>query len=504
MQVEGLTDQEKSRYEKLKKIEELGINPYPHKFDVKNTAEGLQEKYKDLPSGEETKDVAHVAGRIRANRNSGMFIDLVDGSGKIQVFSHEDHLDEMSKKLLPLLDIGDVVGIKGTVRRTKRNELSIAAEKITILSKALKPLPEKFHGLKDVEQRFRERSVDFIMNEESRSKILMKSRMTAFIRSHLTKQGFLEMETPMLHPILGGANARPFVTHHNALDMDLYLRIAPELYLKKLLIGGFEKIFELNRDFRNEGISVKHNPEFTKLEIYWAYADYRDMMRLLEEMLRAMVKELTGNAILKFRDYEIDFESPFKVVKVVDIIKEKTGLDFNGIKSDEDARKALKTIGLEAEKTWGWGKCVEVAFEEKVEASIINPTYVIDFPKEVSPLTKEHREDERLTERADLYCNGWELGPIYSELSDPRDQRSRFEAQMAAREQGDEEAQMMDESFLSAMEQGMPPAGGLGLGTDRMAILLTNAESIREVIAFPTLRPIDENKPKDKDLKKGK
>lgn len=490
MQQVEMTDQERSRLEKLHKIEEMGINAYPHDFDGTIETKDLQEKYKDLPAGEETKDQVKVAGRIRANRNSGMFIDLYDMSGKIQVYSVADHLDEDSQKLLPLLDIGDWLGVEGLVRRTKRNELSVAAEKLTILSKALRPLPEKFHGLKDVESRFRDRSVDFIVNEEAREKIIVKSRMMTAIRRYLEKEGFLEIETPMLHPILGGANARPFTTHHNTLDMDLYLRIAPELYLKRLIVGGFEKVFELGRNFRNEGVSVRHNPEFTNIEIYMAKGDYIDMADFEERLIKNVVKELTGKTKLPFKDKELDFESPFRRIRLLDLIKEKTGLDFyEKILTAEDARKAAQSLGLEVKPDTSWGHCIELIFEERLESDLFQPTYIMDFPKETSPLTKEHRDDPRLVERIDLYMNGWEIGPMYTEITDPRDQRARFEAQVEAREQGDEEAQMMDEDFLKALEQGMPPVTGTGIGTDRLAILLTDSDSIREVIAFPTLRP---------------
>lgn len=497
MQYEGMSDQEKSRYEKLEKLEKIGINAYPHKFGVKDSAKSLQERYASLPAGEETKDETVVAGRIRANRNSGMFIDLHDETGKVQIFSAETVLDERSKQILPLLDIGDWIGVKGTVRRTKRNELSVAAEKITVLSKALRPLPEKFHGLKDVENRFRDRSADFIMNEEARAKIVTKSKMNAFIRRYLENEGFLEIETPMLQPIMGGANARPFTTHHNTLGLDLYLRIAPELYLKRLIVGGFEKVFELGRNFRNEGISVRHNPEFTNIEIYWAKADYNDLMDFEEKLIKETVKAVTGKTKIVFKEKEMDFESPFRRIKVIDLIKEKTGLDFNKIKTDEEARKAAATLGIETKKDASWGKCIELVFEERVEQSLFQPTYVMDFPKETSPLTKTHRDDPRLVERADLYMNGWEIGPMYTEITDPRDQRQRFEVQMKEREKGDEEAQMMDEDFLRSLELGMPPVTGTGIGTDRLAILLTDADSIREVIAFPTLRPVDDNKPKE-------
>lgn len=477
-----------SRLNKLQELEKKGINPYPHNYKVTAFAKELMEKYESLPNDTLTEDVVKIAGRIKANRNSGMFLDVYDKTGKIQVYCHEPFLSKSAEEILPLLDIGDIVGVQGVVRRTKRGELSVAANEIIILSKALRPLPEKFHGLTDVELRYRQRYVDFIMNEESRNVIKIRAKIIKFIRNFFNNKEFMEVETPMLHPISGGANAKPFITHHNALDMDLYLRIAPELYLKKLVVGGFDRVFEINRNFRNEGISVKHNPEFTALEAYMAYADYNDIMELEEELLEKLAIEITGSTKVTFGDKEIDFKGPYPKYKLLDLIKEYTGLDFNKIEGDAAARNAAKEIGVDIQGNESWGKVIELVFEEKIESKLIQPTYVIDFPKEVSPLTKIHRDNPKLVERSDLYANGWEVGPIYSELSNPLDQRERFEEQMKAREAGDDEAQMLDEDFLCALEHAFPPTGGFGIGIDRLIILLTNSGSIRDVIAFPTLR----------------
>ncbi len=477
-----------SRLAKLENIMNSGIEPYPHSYKPDAKAGKLHDKYKDLPDGTDTEDAVCVAGRIMANRNSGMFIDLLDDSGKIQIFSHKANLDEAQIALLKQFDIGDIIGVKGLIRRTPRGELSIAAKEITILAKALRPLPEKFHGLTDVEARYRQRYIDFIMNDESRDVIRTRCRIVSGIRRFLEDEGFLEVETPILQPIMGGASARPFVTHHNTLDMDLFLRIAPELYLKRLVVGGFEKVFEIGRNFRNEGISIRHNPEFTALEAYMAYADYNDTMDMEARMINKLAVDITGSATVTFGEHEINFTAPFKKITVCELIKEVTGIDFMTIDTDEEARKAGASLGLTFEKNENWGKVVEVVFEEKAEHTLIQPTFVIDFPKEVSPLVKIHRNNPRLVERADLYVNGWEIGPIYSELSNPIDQRKRFEDQVAAREAGDDEAQMMDEDFLRSLEHAFPPTGGLGLGVDRLAMLLTNSASIRDVIAFPTLR----------------
>ena len=478
-----------TRIQKLADLADKGVNPYPYVFDKDANAADLQEKYKDLPAGEETQDFYSVAGRVMAIRNTGMFIDLMDASGKIQVFSHKENLSEAQMKILKLLDIGDIVGFYGSIRRTPRGELSIKSTKLKLLSKSLLPLPEKFHGLTDVETRYRQRYVDMIINENVRKTFRTRSLIIQKIREYLTKQGFLEVETPMLHPQAGGANARPFITHHNTLDMDMYLRIAPELYLKRLMVGGLsEKIFEINRSFRNEGIDTRHNPEFTMMELYQAYVDYNEMMALTENMIASIAQEVLGTMKIQYGENEIDLTPPWDRKTMLGSIKEATGIDFNTIFTVEDARSKAKSIGIHADDCDNWGQVVERVFEEKIEPSLIQPVHIIDYPRDISPLAKVHRDNDRLTERFETRINGWEVANAFSELTDPIDQRMRFEAQMQAKAAGDEEAMPIDEDYICALEHGVPPMGGLGIGIDRLIMLLTNSPSIRDVIAFPTLK----------------
>ena len=481
-----------TRIQKLADLADKGVNPYPYVFDKDANAADLQEKYKDLPAGEETQDFYSVAGRVMAIRNTGMFIDLMDASGKIQVFSHKENLSEDQIKILKLLDIGDIVGFYGSIRRTPRGELSIKSTKLKLLSKSLLPLPEKFHGLTDVETRYRQRYVDMIINENVRKTFRTRSLIIQKIREYLTKQGFLEVETPMLHPQAGGANARPFITHHNTLDMDMYLRIAPELYLKRLMVGGLsEKIFEINRSFRNEGIDTRHNPEFTMMELYQAYVDYNEMMALTENMIASIAQEVLGTMKIQYGENEIDLTPPWDRKTMLGSIKEATGIDFNTIFTVEDARSKAKSIGIHADDCDNWGQVVERVFEEKIEPSLIQPVHIIDYPRDISPLAKVHRDNDRLTERFETRINGWEVANAFSELTDPIDQRMRFEAQMQAKAAGDEEAMPIDEDYICALEHGVPPMGGLGIGIDRLIMLLTNSPSIRDVIAFPTLKKRD-------------
>ncbi len=478
-----------TRIQKLADLADKGVNPYPYSFDKDINATDLQEKYKSLEAGVETEDKYSVAGRVMAIRNSGMFIDLMDATGKIQIFSHKENLSEDQLKILKLIDIGDIVGFKGTIRRTPRGELSIKATSLKILSKSLLPLPEKFHGLTDVETRYRQRYVDMIVNEDVRKTFVLRSKIIQKIREHLTKQGFLEVETPMLHPQAGGANARPFITHHNTLDMDMYLRIAPELYLKRLMVGGVsEKIFEINRSFRNEGIDIRHNPEFTMMELYQAYVDYNDMMVLTENLVSSIAQELLGTMKIQYGENEIDLTPPWDRKTMLGAIKEYTDIDFNNIFTVEEAKLKAKSIGIDASECENWGQVLDLIFEEKVEPHLIQPVHIIDYPRDISPLAKVHRDNERLTERFETRVNGWEIANAFSELTDPIDQRMRFEAQARAKANGDEEAMEIDEDFICALEHGMPPAGGLGIGIDRIVMLLTNSPSIRDVIAFPTLK----------------
>ena len=480
-----------SRLAKLKALEEKGYNPYPYRFQPNAFAADLQDKYKNLEAGTDTEDRVTVAGRVMAVRNSGMFIDLKDASGKIQVFCHKNHLSEDDLGLLKNLDVGDIIGVSGYVRRTPRGELSIAAEKFDIISKSLQPLPEKFHGLTDIDARYRQRYVDFIVNDDAKAIFEKRCQITSAIRRYFEENGFLEVETPMLHPIMGGANAKPFITHHNTLDMDLYLRIAPELYLKRLVVGGFDRVFEIGRNFRNEGIDKSHNPEFTALEAYQAYADYNDMAELIPNLIRYVAQKVLGTTVISFNGKEIDLGQPFVKKSMLELVKEYTGADFMAAQTLEEAKAMASAIGVDASDCISWGKVVSEVFDARVEEHLIQPTLVMDMPRDVSPLAKTHRDNPRLVEHFDAYIAGMEMGCAYSELSNPLEQRARFEAQCADREAGDEEAQMLDEDFINALEIGFPPSGGMGMGIDRLAILLTGAETIRDVIAFPTLRKKD-------------
>ncbi len=480
-----------SRLAKLKALQDLGYNPYPYRFQPTHFAAQLQEKYKDLEAGTDTEDRVTIAGRAMAVRNSGMFIDVKDASGKIQAFCHKNHLSENDLEILKNLDVGDLVGISGYIRRTPRGELSVAAEKFDIISKALQPLPEKFHGLTDVEARYRQRYVDFIMNDDSREIFEKRCKITSAVRRWFEEHQFMEVETPMLHSIMGGANAKPFITHHNTLDMDLYLRIAPELFLKRLVVGGFDRVFEIGRNFRNEGIDKSHNPEFTGLEAYQAYADYNDMADLFAELIPYVAEKVLGTKTITFNGNEIDLSKGFARKSIVDLVKEYAGIDLMQAQNVEQAREMAKAIGVETDHCASWGKVVQEVFDEKVEEHLIQPILVMDMPRDISPLAKTHRSNPRLVEHFDAYIAGMEIGCAYSELSNPLEQRERFEAQVAAREAGDDEAQMLDEDYVTALENALPPTGGMGMGIDRLAILLTGAETIRDVIAFPTLRKKD-------------
>ena len=473
----------------MKALEEKGVNPYPYRFDVTHHAGDLQKKYEGLATGEATTDIVQVAGRVMSYRNSGMFIDLRDASGKIQIFSHKDNTPAEVLEQMAYYDIGDIIGITGVVRRTPRGELTINTQKSALLSKSIRPLPEKYHGLHDTELKYRKRYLDLIMNEHSRDVFKKRSQIITFIRHLLTSEGFMEVETPMLHVIPGGTTAKPFLTHHNALDMPLYMRIAPELYLKRLIVGGMDKVFEIGRNFRNEGISVKHNPEFTACEIYQAYASYTEMMALFERVVEGAVKHINnGETKMKFGEREIDFKAPWPRKSMTDLVREATGIDFMALPSVNAAADKAKSIGVHTDVHATWGQIVETVFAEKVEDTLIQPTIVIDIPKDVMPLAKTHPLDPRLTESFEVYINGWEIGPSFSELNDPFDQRERFMKQVEARDKGNEEAMHLDEDFLEALEYGMPPTGGLGIGIDRLVMLLTDSASIRDVIAFPTLR----------------
>lgn len=487
-----LTEHERVRRQKLADLREKGIEPYPYRFERTHSNEVLQETYRSLEAGEETTDVVRVAGRIMARRDTGklQFIDLLDATGKIQLFMSKATLGDDAFETLSLLDIGDFIGVEGTIRRTKKGELSIAVTRYEILSKSLRPLPDKWHGLEDVETRYRQRYLDLIVNPESREVFRKRSLIMREIRHYLEDLGFLEVETPMLHAIPGGAAARPFVTHHNTLDMELHLRISPELYLKRLLVGGFDKVFEMNRSFRNEGISTRHNPEFTMIEIYQAYADYHDIMALTENLIAHVAQKVCGSTVIPYGDRTIDLTPPWPRLTMEEAITRQVGVDIGKLDVNELIAFAEKhDVPLPKELTRG--RIVNEIFETMVCDTLMDPVFIIDLPVEISPLAKRHRSHPQLTERFELYIVGREHANAFSELNDPLDQRDRFMAQLRERELGNDEAHRIDEDYLTAMEHGMPPAGGLGIGIDRLVMLLTNQPSIRDVLLFPQLRRRD-------------
>jgi lysyl-tRNA synthetase class 2 len=485
-----LPEQTAIRMAKLDQCREAGIEPYPYRFARTHTMGALQERYKELPTGEETPDVAAVAGRIMGWRDTGklVFADLQDGDGKLQLFISKTMLGDEAFDQLRLLDLGDLVGASGTVRRTKRGELSIAVTQIELLSKSLHPLPDKYHGLQDVELRYRQRYVDLIVNSDVRKTFEIRSKAISAIRRFLEARDFLEVETPMMQPIAGGAAAKPFVTHHNALDMTLYMRIAPELYLKRLVVGGMERVFEINRNFRNEGISTRHNPEFTMLELYQAYADYSDIMDLTESLVQSVAQDVLGTTTLPYGDHTVELGGAWKRATMAELVEAATGAPAAAFDKVETARAEAQRLGVHVDKAHGPGKILSLIFEDKVEYTLIQPTFVTDFPLEISPLAKQHRSKAGYTERFELYIIGQEYGNAFSELNDPVDQRRRFEGQLAAKAAGDDEAHEMDEDYIRALEQGLPPTGGLGIGIDRLMMLLTNSPSIRDVILFPLMR----------------
>jgi lysyl-tRNA synthetase class 2 len=478
------------RIGKLESLKAHGINPYPYGFARTHEAAELERHYAGLTAGAGTGERVRVAGRIRAMRNSGMFIDLYDTSGKIQIFCHRDNLPAEGLAAVRLLDIGDLIGAEGLVRRTSRGELTVDADAVAVLAKTLRPLPEKYHGLADIELRYRQRYLDLIMNQESRETLRRRSRVIAAMRSHLAALGYLEVETPMLHTIPSGASAKPFVTHHNALDIDLYLRVAPELHLKRLLVGGLaDKLFEINRCFRNEGISPRHNPEFTTLELYEAYVDYTAMMRLTEELVTTVAETVLRTLRINYGGTVIDLSPPWPRRSMAELVHAGTGIDFLAFEAAEPACRAAAGLGAVLTGDENWGQALEAAFAARVEDTLIQPIHVTGFPRDISPLAKADRANPRLAERFETYIYGWEIANAFSELTDPRDQFDQFVKQMAAVYSGDEAAQPLDEDYVTALEYGLPPCGGLGIGIDRLVMLLTDSPSIRDVIAFPTLRP---------------
>ena len=485
------SDQLEVRRQKRDRLIGMGLDPYPVSFHRTIDNAKLAERYRDLPNDTETGDSVVVAGRVYSSRNSGMFMDLHDASGKVQIFSHEKTTPDEARALLPLIDIGDIIGVEGVVRRTKRGELTVDAKRIVMLCKSLRPMPEKYHGITDVETKYRRRYLDVMVNEESRERLRARSRILAAIRSFMTQEGFLEVETPMLHPIYGGATAEPFVTHHNSLDQDMYLRIAPELYLKRIIVSGLtDRVFEVNRNFRNEGLSTRHNPEFTMLEAYWSYADYGDVMDLVERLFGALVAMLTGGTKLTYGEHELDFAAPFRRLPMPRAVQDATGVDFLLMQSDEEARGAAQALGFDVEPSATWGETLAQVFEETVEGTLIQPTHVVDFPKDISPFAKAVPGEPRLVERFETYCNGWEICNAFSELNDPDEQRQRMTEQVERAHARGETGRRLDTDFLEAMDHGMPTAGGLGIGIDRLVMILTNAKSIRDVILFPALKTL--------------
>ncbi|MFA9559816.1 lysine--tRNA ligase [Evansella sp. AB-rgal1] len=490
-----LNDQLKVRREKLKDLFDLGIDPFGQRFERTHTAKDLKTTFEEKSKEDLEKDEISVtiAGRVMTKRGKGKagFAHIQDLTGQIQIYVRKDQVGEEQYDIFNRIDIGDLVGITGVVFKTQVGELSVKAKEFGILTKSLRPLPDKYHGLKDVEQRYRQRYLDLIVNPEVRDTFVMRSRILQSMRRYLDDHGYLEVETPMMHSIAGGASARPFVTHHNALDMTLYMRIAIELHLKRLIVGGLEKVYEIGRVFRNEGVSTRHNPEFTMIELYEAYADYNDIMELTENLVAHIAQDVLGNTTVMYNEQEVNLEPKWKRLHMVDAIKEHTGVDFWKEMSDEEALALAKEHNVPVKNTMKYGHVVNEFFETFVEERLIQPTFIYGHPVDISPLAKKNAEDPRFTDRFELFIVGREHANAFTELNDPIDQRERFEAQLVEREQGDDEAHMMDEDFVEALEYGMPPTGGLGIGIDRLVMLLTNSQSIRDVLLFPQMRHRD-------------
>ena len=479
----------KIRREKLEELQKAGKNPFEiTKYERTHTSKQVKDNYEEL----EQKDVS-IAGRIIAKRIMGKasFCHIQDGDGKIQSYVSTNDLGEESYKLFKTYDIGDIIGIKGFVFKTRTEEISVHAKEVVLLSKSLRPLPEKFHGLKDVDLRYRQRYVDLIMNPEVKYTFVLRSKIFKEIRKFMDGQDYMEVETPMLTTVSTGDAARPFITHHNTLNLQMYLRIAPELNLKRLIVGGFDKVYEIGKNFRNEGMDIKHNPEFTNMEFYAAYQDYNDMMNIAEQLISTVAQNTLGTTTITYEGNEINLAPGWKKITMIDAIKEVTGVDFNKINTDEEAREIAKEKGVEYEELKNTrGHIINEFFETFVEETLKQPTFIMDYPVEISPLTKRKKEDPRLVERFELFIGGREYGNAYSELNDPIDQYERFLKQVEAKEAGDEEAGGMDEDFVNALEIGLPPTGGMGIGLDRLIMLLTNSASIRDVLLFPTMKPL--------------
>lgn len=499
MQNTDLNEMLQIRRQKLKDLQDQGKNPFKiEKFNPDHHTTDITDNFEEFEGKEVT-----LAGRVMSKRGHGKisFMDIQDMKGRIQILSKIDELGEEAYKIISYLDMGDIVGVEGEVFKTQSGEISIKAKKLTLLSKSLQILPEKWHGLKDPDLRYRQRYVDLIVNPEVKEIFLLRNKIIKKIREFLDNLGYLEVETPILGNIAGGANARPFLTHHNALNIDMSLRIANELYLKRLIVGGFDKVYEMGKMFRNEGMDTRHNPEFTNIELYEAYADYNDMMEITENLVAYVAKEVLGTTKVEYQGKTIDFTPPWKRIKMQDAVKEHTGVDFDKINTDEEAIEVAKEHKLEIKPGMTRGHVISEMFEEFCEQYMDQPTFIIGHPVEISPLAKRNPDDPRITNRFEAFANCWEIANAFSELNDPIDQRERFEEQLRQKEYGDDEAHPMDEDFLNAIEVGLPPTGGLGIGVDRLIILLTNQASIRDVIFFPTMKPIGKEIAENSDSK---
>ena len=490
-QEENLSQLLQIRRDKLKELQESGNDPFQiTRYEVDNDSANIKANFDALEG-----QAVSVAGRLMSKRGMGKvsFCDLQDKSGRIQLYARRDEMDEAEYARFKKFDIGDIVGVKGVVFRTQRGEMSVRVERVTLLSKSLLPLPEKFHGLTNTELRYRQRYVDLIVNPEVKRNFVIRSQFIKHVREFMDNRGFMEVETPVLNTISGGATARPFITHHNTLDIDMYMRIATELPLKRLIVGGMDRVYEIGRIFRNEGMDPKHNPEFTTVELYQAYTDFNGMMDLFEDLLSSAAQKILGTYQLEWQGEQIDLTPGWPRLTMHEAVKQYTGIDFMAISSDEEAVAAAKAIGVELPETADptWGNALYETFDQKVEEKLIQPTFITMHPVDVSPLAKRSPKDPRLTERFELFICHSEMGNAFSELNDPIDQRERFQKQVELRDKGDDEAGMMDDDFITALEYGLPPTGGLGIGIDRCVMMLTNSDSIREVILFPTMKPLD-------------
>jgi len=481
----------RQRILKLEELKKAGIDPYPRKYIVENNAEDIIKQFSETTEFAEGQYLVKMAGRIMSMREHGKtaFMNIQDSTDTIQIYVRKDRIgDQVFDEVFKNLDIGDIIGIEGSVFRTRTGELTVLVQKLTLLTKSLRPLPEKWHGLKDKEIRYRQRYADLIVNPEVKKVFLARTKIIHSMKNFLNDREFVEVETPVLQPIYGGASARPFITHHNALDIDLYLRIADELYLKRLIVGGIERVYEISKDFRNEGMDRDHNPEFTMLELYQSYADYNDMMVIAEEMVSSAAKELYGTTVISYQGDEIDLTPPWRRLPMTEAVSEAIGIDVKNT-SDEELHKIASEREPELPKAILRGKLINFLFEEFVEPNLVQPTFIMNHPTEISPLAKKKSDDESVVERFEIFIGHLELGNAFSELNDPIDQRERFMDQAKQREAGDEEAQMMDDDFIRALEYGMPPTGGLGIGIDRLIMLLTDMPSLRDVVFFPHMRP---------------